>query len=83
MYIKIEDTSFPEVSSFIYTEFRRIYGVVFRTSLHGEATNYLLYGSICYGRYMARLYCRTRQRQAKNGESANAQCQEFYSPLPG
>ena len=44
MYIKIEDTSFPEVSSFIYTEFRRIYGVVFRTLLHGEATDYLLIG---------------------------------------
>lgn len=41
MYIKIEDTSFPEVSSFIYTEFRRIYGVVFRTLLYGEAMIHL------------------------------------------
>ena len=31
-----------EVSSFIYPEFRRIYGVVFRTLLHGEAEDYLL-----------------------------------------
>ena len=26
-----------------FTEFRRIYGVVFRTSLHGEAKIYLLF----------------------------------------
>lgn len=41
MHIKIEDTSFSEVSSFIYTEFRRIYGVAFRTLLHGEAMIHL------------------------------------------
>ena len=28
---------------FLYTEFRRIYGVVFRTLLHGEAKIYLLF----------------------------------------
>ena len=35
-------TLHSEVSSFIDTEFRRIYGVVFCTLLHREAEDYLL-----------------------------------------
>lgn len=93
MHIKIEDTSFSEVSSFIHTEFRRIYGVVFRTFLHGEATDYLLVDgptSRCIintcsglGVNLICIYCAYCRKQTNYDNDAEAQRQAFTYPLLG